>query len=122
MEPYREHLAGVVVESTYNWYWLVDGLMEAGFEVHLANTAAIVQYEGLKHSDDHSDALYLANLLRLGILPEGDISPKEERAVRDLLRKRGQLVRNYSDSLLNTLIFGFPYLAWKKRGKGTKLN
>jgi len=43
LEPYREQLAGVVVESTFNWYWLVDGLMEAGFVVRLANTAAIKQ-------------------------------------------------------------------------------
>jgi transposase len=75
--------------------------MEAGCEVHLANTAAIVPYEGRKHSDDHGDALYLANLLRLGILPEGYIYPKEERAVRDLLRKRGQLVRQRTANLLS---------------------
>ena len=63
-----------MVESTYNWYWLVDGLMEAGYRVHLANTAAIVQYEGL---NDDSDARWLAKLLRLGLLPEGYIYPKE---------------------------------------------
>ena len=43
LEPYREKLAGVVVESTYNWYWLVDGLMEQGYTLHLANTVAIHQ-------------------------------------------------------------------------------
>ncbi len=47
LAPYREALSGVVVESTYNWYWLVDGLMDAGFRVHLANPAAIHQYSGL---------------------------------------------------------------------------
>ena len=52
---------GLVVESTYNWYWLVDALMEAGYRVHLANTAAIVQYSGLKYSDDDSDARWLAS-------------------------------------------------------------
>jgi len=57
--PYRKKLTGLVVESTYNWYWLVDGLMEAGFGVRLANTAAIKQYEGLKHTDDRHDAGYL---------------------------------------------------------------
>jgi hypothetical protein len=41
LSPWREELAGVVVESTYNWYWLVDGLQEAGFLVKLANTGAI---------------------------------------------------------------------------------
>ena len=73
LEPYRDDLAGLVVESTYNWYWLVDGLMEAGFKVHLANTAAIQQYSGLKHGDDDSDANWLATMLRLGILPTGYI-------------------------------------------------
>jgi len=73
---WQEQLAGIVVESTYNWYWLVDGLQEAGFHVHLANTAAIKQYEGLKHSDDETDAQHLAHLLRLGILPTGTILPR----------------------------------------------
>ena len=58
------------MEATYNWYWLVDGLMEAGYRDHLANTAAIVQYQGLKFTDDASDAHWLAKLLRLGFLPE----------------------------------------------------
>jgi transposase len=92
---------GVVVESTYNWYWLVDGLMEAGYRVHLANPAAIQQYNGLKYTDDHSDARWLAHLLRLGVLPEGYIYPKAERAVRDLLRKRAHLVRQHTANVLS---------------------
>nr|VFJ95219.1 MAG: Transposase [Candidatus Kentron sp. LFY] len=91
LAPYWDSLEGLVVESTYNWYWLVDGLIEAGCWVHLANTAAIVQYEGLKYADDDSDARWLAKLLRLGLLPVGYIYPKADRAIRDLLRKRGQL-------------------------------
>src|SRR5437868_4516792 len=90
LEPYRAQLAGVVVESTYNWYWLVDGLQAAGYRVHLAHTAAIKRYEGLKHSGDESDAAHLAHLLRLGILPTGYICAPAERAVRDLARKRLQ--------------------------------
>ena len=101
LEPFRADLAGVVVESTYNWYWLVDGLVGAGYRVHLANTAAIQQYSGLKYSDDNSDAAWLAHLLRLGLLPEGHIYPKETRAVRDLLRKRGQLVRQRTCNILS---------------------
>src|SRR5215467_6189292 len=99
--PYRDQLVGVVVESTYNWYWLVDGLMAAGYRVHLANTTAIEQDKGLKHTDDESDARWLAHLLRLGILPEGDIYPKEAWAVRDLLRKRSHLVRQRTTNLLS---------------------
>ena len=101
LEPYRDDLIGLVVESTYNWYWLVDGLMDAGFEMHLANTAAIQQYSGLKHGDDDSDANWLANMLRLDILPEGYIYPKEERMLRDLLRKRLQLVQQKTQNLLS---------------------
>ena len=92
--PWREELAGVVVESTYNWYWLVDGLQEAGFVVKLANTGAIKKYDGLKHSGDEADARHLAQLLRLNILPTGFIMPPEQRALRDLARKRMQLVRS----------------------------
>jgi transposase len=89
-----------VVESTYNWYWLVDALMEAGYRVHLANTAAIVQYSGLKYADDDTDAAWLAKLLRLGLLPEGYIYPKAERAVRDLLRRRSRLVQQHTANIL----------------------
>src|SRR5260221_3086226 len=64
LAPYHSELSGVVVESTFNWYWLVDGLMEAGYRVQLANTTAIKQYSGLKHTDDESDAEWLAELLR----------------------------------------------------------
>ena len=101
LSSYRRSLEGIVVESTYNWYWLVDGLMEKGYRLHLANTAAIQQSNGLKYTDDDSDARWLAHLLRLGILPEGYIYPKQERAVRDLLRKRGQLVHQRTANLLS---------------------
>src|SRR5260221_3770114 len=79
LSTYREKIAGIVVESTYNWYWLVDGLQAEGYQVHLANTTAIQQYSGLKYTDDKSDAVWLAQLLRLGLLSEGYIYPKEER-------------------------------------------
>src|SRR6266478_5105893 len=101
LDPYRVEMKGLVVESTYNWYWLVDGLMEAEYRVHLANPAAMQQYSGLKYTDDHSDARWLAHLLRLGVLPEGYIYPKAARAVRDLLRKRAHLVRQHTAQVLS---------------------
>jgi transposase len=101
LAPYQADLKGVVVESTYNWYWLVDGLMEADYRVHLANPAAMQQYSGLKYTDDYSDARWLAHLLRLGVLPEGYIYPKAERAVRDALRKRSHLVRQQTANVLS---------------------
>ena len=100
LEPHRDELAGVVIESTFNWYWLVDGLMDAGYRVHLAHPSAIKKYEGLKYSGDFADAGYLAQLLRLGLLAEGYIYPREERAARDLARKRMQLVRYRTAQIL----------------------
>jgi transposase len=101
LSAYLDSLQGIVVESTYNWYWLVDGLMDKGHQLHLANTAAIQQYQGLKYTDDKSDARWLAHILRLGVLPQGYIYPKQERTVRDLLRKRSQLVRPRTANLLS---------------------
>ena len=93
LKPFKRRISGIVVESTFNWYWLTDLLMDAGYKVHLANPCAIQKYSGLKHSDDTHDAFWLAEQLRLNILPEGYIYPKEQRPVRDLLRKRGHLVK-----------------------------
>jgi transposase len=94
-------LVGVVVESTFNWYWLVDLLMGEGYGVHLANPAKMQKYSGMKYVDDEDDAFWLAEMLRLGVLPEGYIYPKEERPIRDLLRKRGHLVRLRTSVLLS---------------------
>jgi len=100
-EPFKEDLEAVAVESTFNWYWLVDGLMEKGYPIHLANPAAMKEYKGLKYKDDRKSALWIANLLRLKILPEGYIYPKEERPLRDLLRKRLHLVRHRTSHILS---------------------
>jgi hypothetical protein len=102
LNPFRDQLKGLVVESTFNWYWLVDGLMEAGYGgLHLANPSAMKQYEGLKHSDDQHDEFFLAQLLILGILPQGYIYPKRDRPLRDLARKRLFLVRHKTTHILS---------------------
>lgn len=98
---YKEQIEAIAVESTYNWYWLVDALQAEGFEVKLVNTAAVVVYDGLKYSGDTADARHLAHLLRLNLLPCGYIYPKEPRALRDLSRKRAQLVRLRTTQLLS---------------------
>ena len=110
---HRESIEAIAVESTYNWYWLVDGLMDAGYAVKLVNTAAVKIYEGLKYTGDEHDARHLAHLLRLGILPTGYIYPKEERAVRDLLRKRAQMVRYRTAQILS-----IQGLTSRNRGEG----
>jgi len=103
LKPYREQLHGVVVESTFNWYWLVDGLKDAGFKMILANPAAMKQYEGLKFTDDKRDAVWLANCQRLGLLEhaQGYIYPREQRQLRDMLRKRVQLVHQRTAHILS---------------------
>ena len=98
---FKASLQGVVIESTYNWYWLVDGLMDQGYKVHLANPNAIQSYNGLKHTDDKWNSFWLAHLLRLGILPEGYIYPKHQRPLRDLLRRRLMFVSQRTSQILS---------------------
>lgn len=101
LSVFAEDIVAIAIESTFNWYWLVDGLQTAGYQVKLVNTAAVQTYSGLKFTDDKHDARWLAHLLRLDILPTGYIYPKEERAVRDLLRKRSQLVQQNTSNVLS---------------------
>lgn len=101
LAPYKKQLEKLAVESTCNWYWLVDGLQARGHPVVLANPAKIVQYSGLKHADDKSDAFFLAELLRLGILPTGYMYDCALRPVRDLLRRRMGLVHQRTSLMLS---------------------
>lgn len=98
--PYQDSLAGIVLESTYNGYWLIDELQTLGFRVLLVNPLAIQPYLGLKHRNDDTDAFFLADLLRLGIVKDSYIYPKEKRALRDLLRKRMQFVHQRTKIML----------------------
>ncbi len=120
LEPYREEIAGIAVESTYNWYWLVDGLQEAGYTVKLVNTAAVPQYEGLKHRGDAADARWLAKLQHLGLLPTGWICPKQWRSVRDLCRKRSQLVQQRTANVLSIQSQYARCLGWRIGGETAK--
>lgn len=101
LKPFKRRLKSIAVESTYNWYWLVDGLRALGYPVVLANPAQIDQYSGLKHADDQSDAYFLAELQRLDILPTGHIYDPVLRPVRDLLRRRLSLVHQRTALLLS---------------------
>jgi len=118
LEPYRRRLAkGVAMESTFNWYWLADGLQAAGYQVQLVNTTAVQTYSGLKNSNDKTDAFWLAHLQRLGILPTGYIYPKEQRGARDLLRRRMLLVQQRTAHLLS-----FKSLIERETGQGIPSN
>ncbi len=101
LAPYEKRLEQIAVESTYNWYWLVDGLRALKYPVVLANPAGMQQYNGIKHADDTNDAFFLAELLRLNILPTGHIYDPELRPVRDLLRRRLMLVHHRTALMLS---------------------
>jgi transposase len=112
LRPCQKRIATVAVESTYNWYWLVDGLQDQGYHVVLANPAAMQPYSGMKHTDDVSDAFFLTELLRLNLLPTGHLCDRQSRPVRDLLRRRMLLVHQRT-----TLILSFKSLHERTLGQ-----
>jgi transposase len=92
------------IEATNNWYWLVDGLREADYKVRLAHPPGIEGNKGKKRTNDYDDAFHLAHLLRVNNFPDAYIYPKEDRPLRDLIRKRSLLVRSktqYMQSFIN---------------------
>lgn len=93
---HKEALSDIVVESTFNGYWLLDGLKNLGYRLKLVHVAACKQYAGLKYTDDQSDCLWLNRMNRLGVIPQGYIYPRQDRTIRDLLRKRLYLVQKRS--------------------------
>jgi transposase len=101
LKPFKPQLQSMAVESTFNWYWLVDGLHAKGYPIDLANPAQIEQYSGLKHVDDKDDAYHLADLQRLNILPKAHIYDAKLRPVRDLLRRRTKLVHQRTALMLS---------------------
>lgn len=117
LEPMRSQIHSLAVESTFNWYWLVDGLRRAGYPVDLANPARIEPYSGLKHADDKDDAYHLAELQRLDILPKGHIYDPVLRPVRDLLRRRMKLVQQRT-----ALLLSFQSLHTRTTGQRLNLN
>ena len=101
LEPYWPQIKKLAVESTYNWYWFVDGLRAQGRDIRLANPARMEQYSGIKSTDDESDASWLAEQVRLGILPESYVYPPEVRPIRDVLRRRQLFVRQRTQAYLS---------------------
>jgi len=101
LQPLKPQLQSMAVESTFNWYWLVDGLQAQGYPIDLANPAQIEQYSGIKHADDKHDAFHLAELQRLNILPKAHIYDVQLRPVRDLLRRRTNLVHQRTALMLS---------------------
>lgn len=82
----------VVLEATYGWYWAVDALRSAGASVHLAHPLGVKAFEYRRVKIDFRDAADLADLLRMGRLPEAWIAPPATRELRELVRHRAKLV------------------------------
>jgi transposase len=82
----------VVLEATYGWYWAADALQAAGAQVHLAHPLGVKAFEYRRMKNDLRDAADLADLLRMGRLPEAWIAPPATRELRELVRHRAKLV------------------------------
>jgi transposase len=116
----------VVLEATYGWYWAADTLAAAGAEVHLAHPLGVKAFTYRRVKNDVRDAADLADLLRMGRLPEAWIAPAEVRELRELTRYRQKLVSlrtSCKDQVHGVLaklgvpvtcsdIFGVAGLAW----------
>jgi transposase len=83
----------VVLEATYGWYWAADALAEAGARVHLAHPLGVKGFSYRRVKNDVRDASDLADLLRMGRLPEAWVAPPGVRELRELVRHRIKLVR-----------------------------
>lgn len=84
--------AEVVLEATYGWYWAVDALQATGARVHLAHPLGVKAFEYRRVKNDFRDAADLADLLRMGRLPEAWVAPPATRELRELVRHRAKLV------------------------------
>jgi transposase len=82
----------VVLEATYGWYWAVDVLQEIGAQVHLAHPLGVKGFAYRRVKNDQRDAADLADLLRMGRLPEAYVAPPAVRQLRELVRHRAKLV------------------------------
>jgi transposase len=82
----------VVLEATYGWYWAVDVLQDAGAVVHLAHPLGVKGFAYRRVKNDVRDASDLADLLRMGRLPEAWIAPPAVREMREAVRHRAKLV------------------------------
>ena len=81
-----------MLEATYGWYWAADTLAGLGASVHLAHPLGVKAFTYRRVKNDERDAADLADLLRMGRLPEAWIAPPATRELRELVRHRAKLV------------------------------
>ena len=108
VEPFRHSLT-VCCECTFNWYWLADACMDAGFEFVLGHALYMRAIHSFKTKNDRRDSWQIAHLLRSNLIPPAYVYPKEKRSTRALLRqrtafvwKRAELITRLSMGVLTT--------------------
>ena len=119
LKPYQESIATIAVESTYNWYWLVDGLQDHGYQVKLANPARMQPYSGMKYSDDVSDAYFLAELSRLNLLPTGHLYDRKKQQTNPVIATRS-LACKLAKAAWHVMTENVPYDAERVFGPAKK--
>ena len=99
----------VGVESTYNWYWVIDLLRREGIPCQLGHARDVHRQQG-KHKSDVKDAEAISRMVWLGTLPPAYCYPAEWRATRDVLRKRLRLVWEHTRHGLHGAAVADQYL------------
>ena len=111
----------VVLEATYGWYWAADTLAAAGAEVHLAHPLGVKAFSYRRVKNDERDAADLADLLRMGLLPEAWIAPHEVRQLRELTRYRHLCRHRHRRRYAEARIMPMPdQLGWGMAVAGVK--
>jgi len=85
--------AEVAMEACWGWYWAADVIAECGATLHLAHPLGIAGYRNRRVKNDIADATLLADLLRMGRLPEAWVAPAAVRELREEVRYRHKLTR-----------------------------
>jgi transposase len=101
LQPFEESDLIIGCESTFNWYWLADLCRERDLHFLLGHALYLKAIHGGKTKSDRIDSEKLAMLLRGGNFPLSYVYPHEMRGTRDLLRRRGCIVRRRSATLIH---------------------
>ena len=99
LEPFRHGDLIIGCESTFNWYWLADLCARQNLAFLLGHALSLKAIHGGKTKTDRIDSEKLAMLLRGGNFPTSSVYPAELRDTRDLLRRRGTIVRRRSATI-----------------------
>src|SRR5262245_60640450 len=101
--PFRDGLV-VACECMFARYRLADTCHERGIPFVLGHALEMRAIHGTKAESDRLDSEKIAHLLRVGLLPRAYVYPGAMRATRDLLRRRGYLVRRRAEALTHVQI------------------